>query len=155
MNIFYLDYNQTKCAEYHVNSHVVKMPLETAQLLCSAHWNTGSEAPYKNTHKNHPSSLWARASKENYLWLCDLGLALLKEYSYRYGKIHGCSEVIDWCIENIPSIPSVGFSDPIPAMGKEFIIEGSSLESYRNYYRQAKKHLHLWKNREIPSWILI
>ena len=155
MNIFYLDYNQTKCAEYHVNSHVVKMPLETAQLLCSAHWNTGSEAPYKNTHKNHPSSLWARASKENYLWLCDLGLALLKEYSYRYGKIHGCSEVIDWCIENIPSIPSVGFSDPIPAMGKEFIVEGSSLESYRNYYRQAKKHLHLWKNREIPSWILI
>jgi len=57
MNIFYLDKNTTKCAHYHNDKHVVKMILETAQLLCGAHWVTGGEAPYKLSHSNHPSSI--------------------------------------------------------------------------------------------------
>ena len=38
MNLFYLDKNLDKCAEYHVDKHIVKMPLEVAQLLCTAIW---------------------------------------------------------------------------------------------------------------------
>lgn len=86
MNIFYLDSNPTLCAKYHNDKHVVKMILETAQLLCGVHWVTGKEAPYKLSHKNHPCSIWVRSSLENYLWLCELGLELCDEYTYRYGK---------------------------------------------------------------------
>lgn len=70
MNIFILDTNPKIAAQYHVDKHVVKMILETAQLLCSAHWLNGSEAPYKLTHKNHPCAIWTRECVENYNWLC-------------------------------------------------------------------------------------
>lgn len=38
MNIFILDNDLVKSVEYHVDSHVVKMPLEAAQLACTAFW---------------------------------------------------------------------------------------------------------------------
>lgn len=157
MNIFYLDSEVKKCAEYHVNSHIVKMPLETAQLLCSAHWNTGGEAPYKNTHRNHPCSLWARNSISNYMWLCELGFSLLDEYSFRYGKTHGCHKVITWCSENIPNLKEDGFTEPPLAMGDEFKVisfgKVNVIQSYRNYYLKAKNHLFQWKKRDIPDWV--
>jgi hypothetical protein len=155
MNIFYLDYDVKKCSEYHVDSHVVKMPLETAQLLCSVHWLIGNKAPYKLTHKNHPSSIWTRESKSNYFWLCDLGISICDEYTHRYGRVHASKQVITWCKDNIPdSLPNLDFSEPTPAMGQEYLIENDSLKSYRNYYREGKKHLHFWKKRNIPDWIL-
>ena len=76
MNIFVLDLDPRKCAEYHNNRHVVKMVLETSQLLCGVHWVGGSEAPYKLSHRNHPCAIWSRECIENYIWLCDLGMAL-------------------------------------------------------------------------------
>jgi hypothetical protein len=102
MNIFVLDWDVKKCATYHNDKHVVKMILETAQLLCGVHWSIGSEAPYKLSHKNHPCSVWVRQDLNNYLWLCELGLELCKEYSYRYGKRHKTQEIIEWCICNKP-----------------------------------------------------
>jgi hypothetical protein len=95
MNIFYLDHDTEKCAEYHVDKHVVKMILEYCQLLSTAHrLSDGLQEPgfsktgrnvkrwrlldnrdsvlYQATHVNHPSAVWARASRENYLWLADL-----------------------------------------------------------------------------------
>ena len=88
MNIFYLDKNPTKCAQYHCDKHVCKMVIEVAQLLCTSHWMSGSEAPYRKTHVNHHSNKWVRESLSNYKWLCELGMELCKEYTYRYGKIH-------------------------------------------------------------------
>ena len=88
MNIFYLDHDLKKCAEYHVDRHCTKMIIEYAQLLSSAHWMSGGEAPYKLVHKNHPCSIWTRESIDNYRWLCELGIELSKEYTYRYGKFH-------------------------------------------------------------------
>lgn len=154
MNIFYLSEDVTECAESHVDKHIVKMPLETAQLLCTAHWVTGGSAKYKKTHVNHPSSVWVRQSILNYRWLCSLGKALCKEYTHRYGKIHKCEEVIDWCINNEPSLPNYEFTEPTPAMGEEFI-QSNTLSSYRNYYMKAKSHLATWKNRQKPSWYII
>lgn len=88
MNIFLLDYDVKKCAQSHVDKHVVKMILETAQLLCGAHHVIGTtdNIPYKLSHKNHPCSIWVRESLTNYLYLCELGLELCYEYTYRYGK---------------------------------------------------------------------
>lgn len=152
MNIFVLDENPTTCAQYHCDKHVVKMILETAQLLCGVHWSTGSEAPYKLSHKNHPCSIWTRECIENYIWLCDLGIELCKEYSYRYGKTHKSQQIIEWCMSNLPNIKEKGFITPFAlAMPDEYKVE-SPTESYRNYYRGAKTSFAVWKNRDVPVW---
>jgi hypothetical protein len=154
MNIFFLDENPTLSAKYHVDKHVVKMILETAQLLCSVHHVTDQvtdQVPYKLSHKNHPCAIWARESLSNYLYLCELGLELGKEYTYRYGKRHKSIDVINWCIINKPNIPDIGFTKPAMAMPDEFKVN-SVVESYRNYYMGAKSDLASWKNREKPLW---
>ena len=154
MNIFFLDENPTLSAQYHVDKHVVKMILETAQLLCSVHHVTEQvteQVPYKLSHKNHPCAVWARQSLSNYLYLCALGLELGKEYTHRYGKRHKSIDVINWCIINKPNIPDIGFTTPAMAMPDEFKVD-SVVESYRNYYMGAKISLASWKNREKPKW---
>jgi hypothetical protein len=154
MNIFFLDENPTLSAQYHVDKHVVKMILETAQLLCSVHHVTDQvtdQVPYKLSHKNHPCAVWARQSLSNYLYLCELGLELGKEYTYRYGKRHKSIDVINWCIVNKPNIPDIGFTKPAMAMPDEYKVD-SVVESYRNYYIGAKIDLASWKNREKPFW---
>jgi len=141
MNIFVLDLEPKKCAEYHVDRHAVKMILETSQLLCGVHWVTGGEAPYKLSHKNHPCSIWARECYDNYVWLCDLGMELCKEYTYRYGKRHKSQDIIEWCIVNKPNIPINGDITPFAlAMPDECKI-GNVVESYRNiYYYELKRY---------------
>ena len=154
MNIFFLDENPTLSAQYHVDKHVVKMILETAQLLCGVHHVTAHDSahvPYKLSHKNHPCSIWCRESLSNYLYLCELGLELCKEYTYRYGKRHKSQDVIEWCLINKPNIPDIEFTDPAKAMPDEFKVD-SVVESYRNYYMGAKFSLAAWKNREKPFW---
>ena len=151
MNIFFLHKEAKIAAQYHCDKHVVKMILETAQLLCTAHWVSGSEAPYKMVHKNHPCSKWVRESLTNYLLLCELGLELCKEYTYRYGKRHKSELIIEWCILNKPNILDKGFTTPPMAMPNEYKTS-SVIESYRNYYIGAKSKFATWKNRETPYW---
>lgn len=154
MNIFFLDENPKLSAQYHVDKHVVKMILETAQLLCGVHHMTEQvteQVPYKLSHKNHPCAIWVRESLSNYLYLCELGLELGKEYTYRYGKRHKSIDVIEWCIVNKPNIPDIGFTKPATAMPDEYKVD-SVVESYRNYYMGAKSELAQWKKREKPFW---
>jgi hypothetical protein len=154
MNIFFLDENPETCAQYHNDKHVVKMILETAQLLCGVHHTTNhntDHVPYKLSHKNHPCSIWVRSSLENYLWLCELGLELCKEYTYRYGKKHKSQQVIEWCVIHRPNIPDKPFQRPPKAMPDDFKVE-DVIQSYRNYYIGAKKDFCKWKNREVPLW---
>lgn len=153
MNIFYLDKNPTKCARYHNDKHVVKMILETAQLLCGAHWATGSEAPYKLSHKNHPCAIWTRTNTENYRWLCMLGIQLCWEYKRRYLKTHKSYDIILWCCDNPPNIPEGKFIEPPLAMPDEYK-ELSHVQSYRNYYNFAKSSFSKWKNGNIPEWFI-
>ena len=156
MNIFVLDLDVKKCAEYHNDKHVVKMILETAQLLCGVHHMTHQvthQVPYKLSHKNHPCSIWARESLTNYLWLCELGLELSKEYTYRYGKRHKSQDVIEWCLTNKPYICDKGFTEPAKAMPDKYKVK-SVVESYRNYYNGDKVSFSKWKNREIPNWFM-
>jgi hypothetical protein len=156
MNIFYLHHNPKRCAKWHVDRHVVKMILETCQLLCSAIWLSGGTAYCKLTHANHPSAIWTRANKSNWNWLKELGIALCEEYTYRYGKIHALDSVIREL--EVPDIPDGDFFPPTPAMSDEYKAS-DSITSYRNYYILGKSHLHFWKtrhawkNRNIPSFI--
>lgn len=142
---------------YHNDKHVVKMILETAQLLCGVHHMTESpleNVPYKLSHKNHPCSIWARESMDNYLWLCELGMELCAEYTFRYGKRHKSQQVIEWCIDNRPNIPEEGFTVPAKAMPDQYKVE-DVVQSYRNYYLGEKKSFCNWKNRNTPSWFLV
>ena len=164
MNIFFLDFDTKKCAEYHCDKHVVKMVLETAQLLCGVHhmspqvphkYPTSTvQVPYKLSHKNHPCAIWTRESLSNYLYLCDLGLELCKEYTYRYGKRHKSQDVIEWCLDNKPNINDIGFTTPPKAMPDEYKVS-DVIQSYRNYYIGAKSSFTKWKNRDVPEWFHI
>lgn len=154
MNIFVLDEDVELSARYHCDSHIVKMPLETAQLLSTARLESGcsSYVSYTATHVNHPCSVWARESMDNYLWLCNLGVELCREFQYRYGKVHGCQRIISECIDDPANIPSNGMTPFALAMPNEYKTD-DAVESYRNYYNAEKRHLFKWKNREMPQWI--
>jgi len=111
------------------------------------------EIPYKLTHKNHPCSIWVRESLSNYLYLCELGLELCKEYTYRYEKRHKTQDVNEWCVSNKPNIRDIGFTEPPKAMPDEFKVN-DVVQSYRNYYMGAKKSFATWKKRDVPIWYL-
>jgi hypothetical protein len=85
------------------------------------------------------------------LYLCELGLELCKEYTYRYGKRHKSQDVIEWCLTNKPNIEDKGFTEPAKAMPEQYKVK-SVVESYRNYYRGEKSGFAKWKNRKVPSW---
>ena len=186
MNIFYLDHDVTKCAEMHNDKHVVKMILEYAQLLSTAHRildgivepglsKTGRKKTvyrlpderdsvlYGATHVHHPSAIWVRQSKQNYVWLMQMWCCLLQEYTYRYGKQHACSKLVSPLSEIPHNLPDKPFTEPTPAMPDDVKILKEihtdrytldSLASYRNYYIKNKTHLASWKNRPVPSWYL-
>jgi len=110
-----------------------------------------SNIPYKLSHKNHPCAIWVRESLSNYLYLCELGLELCKEYTYRYEKRHKSQDVIEWCVTNKVNICDKGFTEPPKAMPDEYKVS-DVIESYRNYYIGAKSGFTTWKNRGIPFW---
>jgi len=142
MNIFYLSEDPKKAATMMYNKHVVKMILESAQLLCTAHLiSDGPDAnvPYKATHKNHPSAIWARESTSNYEWLYKHMLALGEEYTKRYGKIHltilKCSGVLNKAPKNVTKAEFT----PMPqCMPDQYKVDGNSVEAYWNYYEAEK-----------------
>jgi len=161
MNIFYVERDPEKAARALADKHVVKMVLETAQLLSTAHRVLdGPTLPdgreqmlYKATHINHPSSKWVRESNNNYNWLFVHFHALLDEYTYRYEKTHACEKMLPY-LQLLPvKIPIGPLTPPPCAMDEQYRISEDALENYRNYYKHGKKHLHSWKNRQPPAWI--
>jgi hypothetical protein len=80
LNIFYLDNDPEIAAKYHCDKHVVKMILETAQVLTAVKHRYGeTDTTYKCTHKNHPSTKWAGDRTLHYVWLWKLGIELCRE----------------------------------------------------------------------------
>ena len=173
MNIFYLDRDPVTCAKQHCDKHIVKMILEYAQLLSTAHRvldgaehyeasnRTGRmikrfwlEKPkdklYQATHIHHPSAIWCRENISNYIWLSDLFIACLKEYTYRYNKTHKCSELKELLLEPPEHITIGAFFPPTLAMPDEHKVSDCNIECYRNYYHT--KHFAKWTNRPIPEW---
>lgn len=145
----------------HCDKHVVKMILETCQMLCAV-WHIVDpehkiyEPPYKLAHKNHPCTIWVRTSLGNYKWLCQLGLELCKEYTYRYGKTHACEKYIITLSEQVPPIPDDGFTTPAQAM-PDMYKDHDAVEAYRMYYFFDKNSMLCWKGkiagRDTPDWI--
>lgn len=179
MNVFFLDKDEELCAQYHNDKHSSKMCVEYAQLLSTAHrvldgemWQGKTQNGrnikrwflydpdmnsnlYLACHVNHPSAIWTRESRDNYMWLYRMWVALGKEYTHRYSRVHESLRKLEDYLRFPPmNIKSNGFSEPPPAM-KQFpqcIVEGDSIRSYRNYYWEAKRDFCIWTNREEPTW---
>jgi len=135
MNIFFLARCPVEAAHAQCDRHVVKMILESAQLLSTAHHELGDGGPYKPTHKNHPSAVWARQSRQHYGWLYAHMLALGDEYTERYGKVHKTIREHSEALREAPAgIPDAGWIDPPQCMPDECKIEGDTVAAYQRYY---------------------
>lgn len=157
MNIFVLDEDPQVAAVYHGDKHVVKMIVETAQLLSTAHhFYNSSIAPsvYKKTHINHPSAVWVRTSSINYTWAYALLKSLLSEYTHRYGKQHATGNLLDKLSYLPEGMPVTSKLTPFAlAMPDQYKIPGNAVESYRKYYIHEKQSVWSWKNRKKPFWM--
>lgn len=152
MNIFILDRDPVTAAEHQCDQHVVKMVLESAQLLSSAFPN--GEAPYRLTHQHHPCSEWVRKSQGNFDWLVEHGLALAHEYKHRYGREHASKSVIEWCDVhwNRANLPEGKRTEFVQAMPPQF--KGpDAVAAYRHYYLGSKVRFAKWtRGRNPPDW---
>lgn len=162
MNIFYLHLDPRVAAIYHCDKHVVKMIIESAQMLYCAHWVicpfSLPDTAYKMAHKNHPCTIWVRESYENYMWLCALAWWLCKEYQHRYGfqKTHKTQSHIEWLLQNPPNLPRLGMTQFRMAMPDEFKQE-NPLEAYRLFYRENKmkqRGIVKYTKRDMPEFLI-
>ena len=156
MNIFFLDRDIDRAARYHCDQHIVKMPLETAQILCTALHRYGIAAPYRPTHAKHPSVLWAGDSAAHFKWLRRFGKALCAEYSVRYGRRHKCEDVIDSLPDDLP-MPDAGWTDP-PQVMPDTYKGDDAVAAYRAFYRGDKasfagKGPAKWSGRQVPGFM--
>lgn len=175
MNIFFLHLNCKQCAKYYFDKHCIKIILEIAQMLYTAHWITEHDEnwifkhkqelnlnPYKKTHHNHPISQWVRQHVHNYTYVCKLGIELCKQYTFRYKKEHKVLPRLKWLYSNKPShydtneikkfkatlnIP-LGCT-PVPLAMPERYYTDDLIYSYRLYYLFEKKHIA----PKVQDWI--
>ena len=160
MNIFYLSSCPQEAAESHNDKHCVKMILEYAQMLSTAHRildgdNAHSDL-YKIAHKNHPSTIWTRSSKQHYDWLFRLFRMLSAEYTLRYSngefKVHKTWNKLGKILETAPkNIEDNGWIDP-PQCMPDHCKNDDVVKAYRNYYIKEKSKFAEWKNSSVPNW---
>ena len=141
MNIFYLDKDPIAAAVVQYNKHVVKMILESAQMLCAAHHILGNpdDVPYKLAHKNHPCTIWVRENSLHYDWLYEHMMALGDEYTARYNKTHMSIDKCKHLNIHPKNIPHETFEQPPQCMPDEYKDE-CSVQAYWNYYI-GEKHV--------------
>lgn len=191
MNIFVLSEDVAEAARSHLDRHVVKMVVEYAQLLSTAHrvcdgrpsvrvrpfgrtqnlrlladeavelrevrdeqkYVIVNPRCYSITHQNHPSAVWARETRANYLWLYALFQELSDEYTFRYDRIHKTwNDLGEFLREPPTTIKNGNITSFAQAMGDEFKVPNNAVMAYRNYYNGAKASFATWKRREAPSW---
>ncbi len=180
MNRFAIEETPRQCAISHCDKHIVKMPLEEAQMLCTAHRvldGTPEKRPsksgktmvnyhrlddqrdsilYNAVHQSHPCTKWVMESSENYRWAYSLFMELCREYTHRYGKVHMCEQKLWMALGNLPKNIPEGPMTPMPlAMGSnpECINHDDVMGSYRHYYATKKERFKMvWTNRTQPTW---
>jgi|TARA_R110000851_G_scaffold87136_3_gene189737 hypothetical protein len=176
MNIFYLDNDPVKCAEMHCDKHVVKMIIEYAQLMSTAHrmldgkhyiddssgrriqrWRLPTtemeSVVYKAGHVNHPSAIWVRENAVHYQYTYDLFASLCDEYTLRYGKVHLTDSKLRDCLNILPNnIDLCAWRYPPQAMPDD-VKSNSAVDAYHKYYAKYKKDIAKWTVRPIPYFM--
>jgi hypothetical protein len=174
MNRFVLHEDPQTAAEFHCDKHVVKMILEEAQMLSTAHrildgeevegrtktgrrvkrWKLDDQRDnilYQATHVNHPCTQWSMFTAENYIWSVSLLRCLLDEYQYRYGKKHKCEELYP-TLNFLPQKILNGKRTPFPQAMPDDCKHENPVTGYRNYYINHKARFAKWTNRSVPEW---
>lgn len=163
LNIFVLDKDPIQAAKFSCDKLVIKMVLESTQLLCTAHNILDGEGIkresrgelitlYKTTNKNHPCSIWVRKTSSNYKWLYDYSVELCKEYTRRYGKTHKCQIPLYLFLFNSPkNILEGDLTEFVQCMPDQYKNE-DVVTAYRSYYLSEKKRFAKWKMGNIPEW---
>jgi len=163
MNLFFIDKCPVMSAIQLCDKHVVKMVLETAQMCSTAlhEWCFEDElileGVYKSAYKNHPMTVWVRENDANMAWAVIHGLSIGREYTYRYGKNHKSTAILENIAEymfhdNFDEDYSLHTTPP-QCMPDEFKCD-DYIEAYREYYRKAKSHILQWTGRPTPDWIV-
>jgi hypothetical protein len=152
MNIFILDTDLQTCSQYHADQHVVKMILESAQMLCTVLNKNGMRAPYRSTHTNHPCTLWAGESLANWRWLQALALNLNQEYRYRFDSDQDHKSAIVARDLPEPPIDDLGITEFAQAMPDEYKVPGDAVLAYRRFYLAEKSAFATWTKRPVPDW---
>jgi len=179
MNIFVLDPDPVIAAQQQCDKHVVKMILESAQMLSTAHRmldgdiirgpsksgkttvkkyilnDEREDLLYKTVHMNHPCTVWTRECSANYLWHYEHFIALCDEYRYRYGRVHTTDTKLRSVLAQAPN--NIRQTDTMTqmalAMYDECKIKGNIVESYRKYYQTKQERFKMrWTGRDIPRW---
>ena len=157
MNIFYFYECPVLSAIAQPDKMLVKMPLETAQMLCTAHREIDGDkyadevGLYKRAYWNHPCTVWARESKLNYLWLYVHFLALGSEYKFRYGREHASIIKLKEPLKKIPNITKKSMTPPAQAMPDEYKND-DPIKAYRDYCTHEKHYAKWEKGRAKPDW---
>lgn len=180
INIFFLDDNPLEAARLQCDKHVVKMIVESAQMLSTAHrmldgqetkrpsksgkrmskyWvldDDREDVLYKAVHMHHPSTKWTMENEQNYTWHQIHFQALCSEYTYRYDKVHSTETKLGDMLTRLPTnIPS-GSLTPIPLAMKsnpECMFEDDPVKSYRLFYQTKQERFKMaWTKRDVPLW---
>jgi len=162
MNRFLIDHHPDTIAQSLCDQHIVKMPLEEAQMLCTSVWHHAPDYAeacelYKPVHQKHPCTLWAMETRANYVFAFKLYDAMLREYNWRYDKIHGASK--HWgSLWNARHLISEGALTPHPQCfsGHDELKtdEKYPIMAYRAFYAVDKlKFARYSKGREMPVWL--
>jgi len=178
MNIFVLDLDVKKCAEYHCDKHLVKMITEHNQILGSIAYSAngillkknipenfikenfkkfprsnidGTPHPYGIGFVNHPCTRWAAKSHLNYEWLCKLNLAMCEEYTKRYKRIHVGQSITQWYKSNKPKLNKIDMTEFVQAMPDE-CKNVDPVIAYRDYYNKYKARFAKWNHGPTPNW---
>jgi len=153
MNIFVLDEDIKTCARYHCDQHVIKMILESAQLLCTALNKKGFDTPYRSTHINHPCTIWVGQSYDNFIWLSHLALVLNAEYRYRFEKDDDHKSIAVVRAVATLRFESTGLTPFAQAMPDEYKQPRDPVSAYRQFYVGEKLGFAKWTRRRRPKWI--
>ena len=159
MNIFILDTDFRKNVQMYVDNHVVKMPLESAQMLCTAVNDAyGMQiAPYKSTHQNHPCTLWVKQSRQNFNYLWNLMHYIDGERMQRFNRteehmsVRQLQEYKLWKYAHL--FPDIGLTDFAQCMPEQYKVPGDACKAYQNYYMYEKQHIWKWTGRPMPDFI--
>lgn len=180
MNLFVLDKDPVKAAQLQCDKHVVKMIVESAQMLSTAHrmldgtfekrpsksgktmskyWRLPDEREhtfYKAVHMHHPCTVWTMKSNNNYTWHWVHFAALCDEYTYRYGKIHSTDKLLKNALKNLPHNIPVGPMTPQPlamTSNPECMNYNDIVGSYQKFYQTKQERFKMvWSKRNVPEW---
>jgi len=178
MNIFFIDKDPRIAAQMQCDKHVVKMVIESAQMLSTAHrlldgiehfeetangrkirrWRLEDEREdvlYKAVHMNHPCTIWTRKNSANYFWHYEHFIALCDEYTYRYGKTHATDTQLRNPLSRLPKNIALADKITMPALAIEESCKANldPVECYRRFYETKQNRFDMrWSGRHVPEW---